>query len=276
MATPDGVTPALVLGDFCLSDRYRSLGPALQLQRACLAQVDAGPAAFCYDFPSAGMMAVYRRLGLNPIGTMLRLTLPLRLDHRVARQIGVPWLSRGLSSVGNRALSMMGPRSRAADVSVGIDDRECGEEFSEVAREVGARYGVCVNRTATYLNWRYRDNPTGRFEFVTARRRGRLRAYAVVSRQTDSATLEDLYGADESGILETLLAGVARRLRDERVATLDAPVHDSHPLVSTLRRCGFRPRESRPVVAYAPATGWGAGGRLNGLHWGFLFGDRDS
>src|SRR6516165_11096555 len=34
-----------VLGDFCLDPQYRSLGPALQLQRACLGVLEQNPAA---------------------------------------------------------------------------------------------------------------------------------------------------------------------------------------------------------------------------------------
>src|SRR5215475_7474769 len=41
-----------VLGDFCVDPQYRSLGPALQLQRACLVAAEAAGLAFCYDFPS--------------------------------------------------------------------------------------------------------------------------------------------------------------------------------------------------------------------------------
>src|SRR5215831_8052216 len=42
---------AWVLGDFCVSDAYRSVGPALALQRACLAEISGGAIPFCYDFP---------------------------------------------------------------------------------------------------------------------------------------------------------------------------------------------------------------------------------
>ena len=37
-----------VLGDFCIHPEYRTLGPALQLNRACLGAVDRGAAAYCY------------------------------------------------------------------------------------------------------------------------------------------------------------------------------------------------------------------------------------
>src|SRR5215467_13505719 len=47
-----------VLGDFCISEDYRSLGPAAKLQRACLSSIKACDFAFYYDFPSSGMIAV--------------------------------------------------------------------------------------------------------------------------------------------------------------------------------------------------------------------------
>src|SRR4029077_12504946 len=41
-----------VLGDFCIIPEHRSLGPALQLQRTCLASIREWKWGFCYDFPS--------------------------------------------------------------------------------------------------------------------------------------------------------------------------------------------------------------------------------
>ena len=40
-----------VLGDFCITDLYRSLGPALQLQRVCLSVLETNQGEFCLDFP---------------------------------------------------------------------------------------------------------------------------------------------------------------------------------------------------------------------------------
>ena len=52
---------AWILGDFCVSERFRSLGPALTLQRKCMASLPSGE--IWYDFPSRKMLAVYQRLG---------------------------------------------------------------------------------------------------------------------------------------------------------------------------------------------------------------------
>src|SRR5262245_17906033 len=71
---------AWVLGDFCVDNSYRSLGPALQLQKRCLADLKTSGAAFSYDFPSHNMLAIYRRLGLNPSMEMIRFAKLLRID----------------------------------------------------------------------------------------------------------------------------------------------------------------------------------------------------
>ena len=74
-----------MLGDFCVSDRHRSLGPALKLQRSCLdLAADAGT-PFCYDFPSRAMMTVYQRLRIAPRGQMRRLVKLLRIEQQAGR-----------------------------------------------------------------------------------------------------------------------------------------------------------------------------------------------
>src|SRR5947208_218760 len=93
-----------VLGDFCLDEKYRSLGPALQLQRACLEVLAEYPDEFCYDFPSQSMMTVYRRLDIQPTGTLVRWAMPLRAEGKLERVVRSKVIARGLSSVVNFAL----------------------------------------------------------------------------------------------------------------------------------------------------------------------------
>ena len=100
-----------VLGDFCLDPRYRSLGPALQLQRACLSVLESNQGMFCYDFPSASMVAVYKRLGFSVTGKMLRLAKPLRVDRKVKEMVKNAAAQRVVTSVGNALLKRASPRS---------------------------------------------------------------------------------------------------------------------------------------------------------------------
>ena len=86
-----------VLGDFCIHPGYRSLGPALVLQRACLQQDEAAGFALGYDFPSASMMAVYERLGLQPFDRMVRLAKPLLVDRKLASWVKSQSVARGVA-----------------------------------------------------------------------------------------------------------------------------------------------------------------------------------
>lgn len=267
---------AWLLGDFCLSESYRSVGPALQLQRQCLAAVDAGNAFLCYDFPSARMMAIYHRLGLRPTGQMLRLAKPLRVDRKVRALLKTRAFSGGLSAVGNSILRLQDWRPRTyGAATITVHHGECGQEFSLLAHKVGGRYGACIQRSAEYLNWRYITNPLYRCEFLTAHREHALLGYAVFSHQGEDATLLDLFGVPDFTIPQDLVHAVAEVLRSRGVVTLSASMLDSHPWLSVLRQCGFTAREASPVMIYASRHSAFRHGGVDGQHWSFMHGDRD-
>jgi hypothetical protein len=148
--------PGWVMGEFCVSSRYRSLGPAVALQRACLAGIDDGESPLWYDFPSDGMMAVYRRLGVGLPRRMVRLARPLRVNLRVEEMVGSSAVARGVSAVGN-ALLRLRERGLDADrgIRVAVQKEPFGEEFTALARQVRGRHGVCVSRSREYLSWRF-------------------------------------------------------------------------------------------------------------------------
>lgn len=268
---------AWVLGDFCINARYRSLGPALQLQRACLAGVETNGVAFCYDFPSEDMMAVYKRLRIVPCGYMFRLAKPLRVDGAVAKVVKVPRVARGLSAVPNFMLELRErrPQPRGA-VTISLHQGDCGEEFSTLACKIGSHYGVCMQRSAAYLNWRYLANPLYRYELLVARRDDILLGYACFAQDGAKATLADLFGIQDATLIGGLVAEVAALLRKRGVVTVTAPLFESHPWLALLQNLGFRRREAKPVVWYAPTSSPSLRSAVEGLNWYCMQGDRDS
>ena len=166
----------LVLGDFCLDAQFRSLGPALQLQRACLGVMDAHSAMFCYDFPSASMVAVYKRLGIAITGRILRLAKLLSIDRKIREFVKLPLVETAVSALGNKLLKTI-PVSFRPDGSVEMRVHVglCGEEFSILDRDQRGRLGICARRSTEYLNWRYVNNPLTHYEILTARRSGALK-----------------------------------------------------------------------------------------------------
>lgn len=267
----DGVVPGCVLGDFCLSPQYRTVGPALQLQRACLGSARSRAFAVAYDFPSATMLGIYRHLGISPIGQSVRLAKTLRVDRKIASRLPVPVLSRPLAAAMNFALTLADqPSSGEAGLDFRLQDAPCTTEYSKLAAQIGSSFGICTVRSAEYLNWRYWQHPRTRYEFLTARRQTELLTYCAFTVSDGNATVVELFGNMDVDVVTRLLGELAKLLRVRGLATISLPVLSSDLRLGLLRKLGFRARESVPVVGFA------GGSTLLGSQMFLMHGDRES
>lgn len=265
-----------VLGDFCLDPRYRSLGPALQLQRACLGLLESDNACFFYDFPSASMVAIYNRLKVGPSTRMVRLAKLLRVDRKVRQMNKIPVAQRAVAAVGNTLLKFASPKITSDNsLEIALYQGECGKEFSVLAQGQRGSLGICVQRSAEYLNWRYMHNPLARYEFITARRCGSLKGYAIWTQAGEDATVVDLFGHNDPAMGKALLAEIIRIAGKRGVMTLSIGVNESHPWLSWFSQAGFRVRESAPVMI-VPSPTFSSGVKLESNGWFLMQGDRDS
>ncbi len=245
-----------VLGDFCISDSFRSLGPALQLQRACLAGVGEGPHPIWYDFPSSKMLSIYKRLNILPSGVLTRFAKPLRVDRKLQA-----WGSKGtivhhcLSGIGNALLKLSHSRpSRRKGMTFQYHEGECDEEFTELSETIGGMLGNRLERTASYLNWRYCQNPIYRCELVSARLDGKLKGYGVFAEIDDDATIVDLFGVPDQDVIHGLLDQITTLVRDRGKQTLSVSIAEGHIWIEFLQSFGFKPRDTDPVIVNMPNT----------------------
>jgi len=265
-----------VLGDFCIHPVHRSLGPALALQRACLEDLSEESAAFVFDFPSAAMQAVYARLHVEGQERLIRFAKPLRADRKMAERMHLRFVARGLTSLANASLRMRDRFLRGtSNWTVTSQAGPWGKEFTKGARSWSQATGCCVARTAEYLNWRYHEHPYRRYEMLTARQDDRLGGYLVYHREEQSLQIDDLLAEGDDARRTLLLKAVAIG-REHRVDTLSATWLSSHPGSQLLRKCGFRPRESRPVILLSlPQLGRSRGCEPKDP-WYLMDGDRES
>ncbi len=264
-----------VLGDFCIHEQYRTLGPALQLNRACISGVDRGDVAFCYDFPSEPMMAVYRRLGIHPFGPMTRFAKVLRWGAKFRDMVPIPGLRTGAGLLG--AIADLRPVRRPAPprgTTLALEDKDCDDSFDELDHAIRGRSRLYLERSSAYLNWRYRTNPLGRYEILTARAGREVRGYAAFTQAGPHAQLMDL-SVREPETTRLLLDEVTAILRARGSVTLSAPVLSSHPVIPYLLRAGFRAREASPVILYRRPDSAEKEPLVCG-DWPLLYGDRDS
>ena len=141
----DGTIRGCVLGDFCIHPDFRSLGPALHLQRATLAGMQDAGFEFGYDFPSASMLGVYHRLGIQPQDLFVRMAKPLRADRQIGARVKSRIAARGASAVANAVLSSRDVLLRPLGTAeIALHEGPCGEEFTALAKRVGASLGNCI------------------------------------------------------------------------------------------------------------------------------------
>lgn len=268
-------TLGLVLGDFCMDEKYRSVGPSLQLQRACMNAISQGPFEFFYDFPSKGMAAIYNRLGIPPTEHLVRWAKPLRAEKKLERVLGSKGLARSLAPVADSFLRRRGWQGNEGACALQIHEGPCGEEFTKLDELLGKRSGMSIARTAEYLNWRYLSNPSCRYQLLTARKADTLLGYAVYTTSEKDPTLVDVHSTDDPGVIARLLHGAVEQLRALGAATVNLHAGSGHPWSRLFERAGFRRRESDPVVVQARQGSAVHAANLQ-KDWFLMYGDRDS
>jgi hypothetical protein len=265
-----------VLGDFCVSASYRSLGLAIQLQRKCLESIHIGAFAAGFDLPSRSMLAIYRRLGSVPGGQLVRMARVLRAEGKILAKVKSKTAARVLGKAANALLKLQGGSLRIqSGISVEIQQGRCGQEFTDLWNGVGDRLGTCVERSAEYLNWRYLDHPQQKYEILAARRQGRLEGYLTLCQESAVATVVDWFGREPAEVRNDLIRGMIVLLKTRQCESVQAAVLESHRYRADLQSLGFRPRESSSVVFFGAAVQRPKSKGENG-NWLLMDGDRES
>jgi len=270
-----------VFGDFCVSDKHRSLGPAIALQRSLLQAADAEGISVSYDFPSATMAAVYKRLKILPAAQMIRMAKLLRVNRKVREYVRNETLANGISSVGNIFLyvSSSRPKFGGPGISVSLLESRCGPEFDALTERVCSKSAVRVQRSSDYLNWRYLENPYKRHQLMTASRGDSLLGFAVLSQNGSDAEIVDVFGENDELVIGRLITDVVEFFRRRGAITVSAELIAMHPWIEVFKKAGFFPRESKPFIVYTPPNSvspFATNGAGSDQRWFMSGGDRDS
>src|SRR5579863_769656 len=270
------------VGDFVIDATHRSLGPAVLLQRATFQPVDTGKIPFCYDCPphDAGM-STFLRLGMRPNCEVVRYALLLRGDQFIEKRLGKRVCTKPAVAASNLFLKMRRANRPMPGLEISTFDSRFDDEFSRLDESLSSSGAIRSSRSATVLNWRYRDDPmgndalpngsTGRYRYLVARRAGELVAFVVFFIQTDAiASIVDLFGRDLSDAGTSLLEAVIEVCRRENVNSVHGFCSSESELKPLFERVGFRPRERAVrVVAHAKQTDAASNLLNGGLRWIF-------
>ena len=262
-----------LLVDLWTHPEYRTLGPALKLQRACLEEIRAGAYSLYYDFPQSSMLAVHKRLGVDASHQLVRLTKPLNVERKFGRVAQLPVLGKLLTGGTNRLLALGDElRSQRSGCTISEQTDMFAEDITAFTRQHSSSYGACVARTASYLNWRFQSHFHNRFTILTAHQNNSFVGYIVFHYQGEAARVVDLFSIEDRRVTADLVFSALKVLKSRGALSVDIPCLCCHSQTSFLRKIGFFARETHPVIVSAPRANFDFG-----THELFLMdGDRES
>jgi hypothetical protein len=116
-----------------------------------------------------------------------------------------------------------------------------GAAFDALWNELAGHYPLAVVRNSAFLRWRFFDHPHRRYTVYGWRTGllGRLRAWAVVGIEDDSARIADLLLPPDPALSAGFLGSVAGAVSTKGVQRLETWVPGGHFAVDGLRTAGF-------------------------------------
>jgi hypothetical protein len=264
--------------DFSILTPFRTMGPAVKLRRAAKEGVDAGRAEMFYAQPNQRMAAVHARVGHRFVGKMVRLAKPLRLTSYIQQFTSSRVISTALGRLLDPLRRVSDWKSWSCAGGLRCDstlrfDRTFDELFQ---RAIADAPGVVGVRDSRYLNWRYAENPLNDFLTVSLESYGKLRGYAILAIQNDTAHIQDVFPMHDTPVAQEVLRGIVALGYRQGWQSISAVLLETSPLLPALDELGFwRREESSSLYAYCPDhVSWRAA-IFDGHQWLAAGGDRD-
>jgi hypothetical protein len=266
--------------DFAIAHGHRTVLPALALQRESRRRSRV-TFSLSYGLPNEAAVGVFDRIGYHRLDQeVCRFARILHHEKYVRRLLNVRPASASVGRLLDWLMGLgRGPRLASVRLSHQLEWQSVADSrFDRLSLGAAARFPVFGDRSARFLNWRFRDKPGRPFDLVTLRRPGsqELVAYAVIEQKNGVAAVHDLLAAedrDASALLELSASALARRGCDSMWFTFLGP----RRMVDLLKGAGFHPRESRPLVAdTSESSAWGSSLVRDAENWYITDADVDT
>ncbi|MBI3861317.1 MAG: GNAT family N-acetyltransferase [Planctomycetia bacterium] len=236
--------------NLAIDPKYRTAGPAIQLQRALLEYVRRSDHSLVCGVTDRAA-GVLLRAGYRKIGLLEQWMKVLRSERKLQKHLKVQALSKVAALGLDFALWGLSPESRRRRPEgwhVELPDR-FDVRFDRLWARAAPQFPIATERSAQFLDWRFRHCCDDEFQIVCLCDSSReLAGYAIYRHQGTTVQLSDLlYARPED--LEILIVETLRHLRRVRPAVhvIYMPYFGNGLLPAALRRNGFiqRPEQNQ-------------------------------
>jgi RimJ/RimL family protein N-acetyltransferase len=183
-----------ILGDFIVSRKYRTFGPALQLLNAIINYISDSEYELIYTIPNAKSEKLIKKIGFEEYGQIYYLVKPIKLQYYINK-----YTSKKIS---NTLLKIIG-------YLVKIISRETFVSYRGIFNEVNVidnsfdmlwekicsnQKDIVGNHCKEYLSWRYFQNPQFEFHIITYREtpQGDLLGYIIFVMNDNKLEIYDI------------------------------------------------------------------------------------
>lgn len=236
-----------VLVDLAVLPEHRSLGPALMLQGE-LARAGGERFDLLYGFPNPKAAAVFKRVGYDRLGDIVRRARVLRHAGYLARRMPRPLAALAgfvVDRVRALADAVRAPReSLAASWADRADAR-----FDALWSASPKGDGLVGVRDAAFARWRFDDSPLARTRYLLlAGTDGALRAWFACQVEDGVLHVRDFWSDDAAtGIGHARIAALLRAARRAGHVAVSAEYAGPDARLSGWTAAGFIERGRRPV-----------------------------
>ncbi|MDA0836089.1 MAG: hypothetical protein O3A29_22690, partial [Planctomycetota bacterium] len=264
--------------DFNVDASFRSVGPALTLQRHLVAQLGSYAQGFLYGDPSPQAAGVLKRVGYKPVGTFERWVKPLRSYQTLKKytkqtallRVSSPLIDCGLK-LRSRDTWLRLPSGYTVEHLDHFDER-----FDRLWDKAKSQFAIVGERDANYLQWRFGDHPEHDFQIlalVTADRRDVL-GYVVSCVRDHEMTISDLFFRDTES-LDWLLTAFIKHARTQYINAIEMVYLGAPQLADRLTAFGFYSRPFQRQLMVLPEPLALSVDLLDVSHWYFTKADSD-
>lgn len=262
-----------IMIDFVVVPEHRTFYPALFLQRE-VRRLTADTQPLLFGLPNRQSEAILRRVGYKLVGPMKRRVRVLRTADYLARYLP-GWLSRVVGPVIDRIrIGMLAVKCRLKSDFRGQWQARADARFDELWKCASLPETLMGVRDSEFLNWRFGDNPLGKYDFfAVCSKSGRLVAYAVCEAKKKSLNVQDfLVAPGVKAVWSSLWMLLACEAYDRGYASLSTQFLGADAIHLQLDKAGLVTREERPFYASA-SHGWAS--KLEPRHWYVTAADED-
>jgi hypothetical protein len=246
-----------IAADLMVDQRHRSLGPSIILQKGILGCLGDSGIEVVYGFPNARSIPMTRRIGYRQVAQRMWLVLPLRSETFLRERIPQAAARKAAAMLIDIALWLR-PRlytpvpapGREHFVATGFD-----AAFDDIWSRIKSGYLLIGEKTAAFLNWRYRDSPLGEYAVfgLRARNAQAIDGYVVHSRCEGRMHIADFAWDPARISLEELLVRFARWSLANGAHAVSIALTASPELMHRFTRAGFHLREAiDPLSVFTP------------------------